>query len=184
MFSHWFWHTSDYTRHHSSGSKQSENYTEIMSYILRYQKLLSAVGLDMWAIDETVQYWKRNNSVNIHTLNYMKMDYRNLILRRLHRLRGKGELPAAEFREARARWTGCHALGFRHRTPRATGSGIAVGSHPPWLRSSITVITLFKGHAYVLILNVRLIWRDQKMLFPGPEELSDEIFMKDTSLNF
>lgn len=39
---------------------------------------------------------ERNNSVNMHTLNYTKMDYRNLILRRLHRLRGNPELQAAE----------------------------------------------------------------------------------------
>ena len=184
MFSHCFWHTSDYRRHHSSGSKQSENYTEIMSYILRYEKLLSAVGLDMWAIDETVQCWKINDLVSMHILNYMKMDYRNLILRRLHRLKGKAELLAAESHKAGARWSGCHALSFSHQTLCAAGSGIAIGSHSPWLCSSITVITLFKGHTCVLILNVKLILRDQKMLLPGLEELSDEIFMKGTSLNF
>lgn len=184
MFSHCFWHTSDYRRQHSSGRKQSENYTEIMSYILRYEKLLSAVGLGMWAIDETVQYWKINDLVNTHTLNYTEMDYRNLTLGRLHRLRGKPELLAAESHEAGAGWTGCHALAFSHRTLCATVGGIAVGSHPPWLCSSITVLTFFKGHTCVLILNVKLIFKDQKMLFPGPEELSDEIFMKGTLLNF
>ena len=184
MFSHCFWHTSDYTRHHSAGSKQSENYTEIISYILRYEKLLSAVGLDMWAIDEPVQYWEINNLVNAHTLNYTKADYRNLILRRLHRLRGKAELLDAESHEARARWTGCRALVFSHRPPRATPGGIAVGSHPPWLCSSIAGITFFKGHTCVLILNVKLILRDQKIFSQGPEELPDEIFMKGTSLNF
>jgi len=184
MFSHCFWHTSHYTRHHSSGSKQSENYTEIMSYILRYEKLLSAVGLDMWAIDETIQYWKINNLVNTHTLNYTKVDYRNLILRRLHRLRGKAELLAEEPREAGDRWTSCPALAFSHQTLCAVVSGIAAGSHPPWPCSSITVITLFQRAYVCSILNVKLILRDQEMLFLGPEELSDGIFMKGTSLNF
>lgn len=119
MFSHCFWHSADYMRHHSSGSKQSENYIEIMSCISRYEKLLSAADLDMWAIDETVQYWEKNDLENTHSLNHIKMDYRNSILRRLHRLRAKAELLAAESHEAGDRWSGCRPLGCRPWTLRS-----------------------------------------------------------------
>lgn len=111
------------------------------------------------------------------------MDYRKLILR-FHRVREKAELLAAESQEAGARGSSCHGLGLSHQTLCATDSGVAVGSHPPWPPSSITVIALCKGHTGVLILNVKLILRDQNMLFPGPEELSDKIFIKGTSLSF
>lgn len=55
--------------HKVSKKKKSENYPKLMSYILRYEKLLSAVGLDMQSIDGTAQYWGINDLVNRHTLN-------------------------------------------------------------------------------------------------------------------
>lgn len=154
-----------------------------MSYILRYEKLLSAVGLDMQSIDGTAQYWGINDLVNRHTLNYTEVDHRKLILR-FHRIRGKAELLAADSQEAGAMGSSCHGLGPSHQALCATASGVAVGSPPPWLPCSITGIALFKGHTRGLILNVKLILRDQKMLFPGSEELSGKIFIKGTSLNF
>lgn len=121
--------------------------------------------------------------MNRHTLNYTEADYRKLILR-FHRVRGKAELLVADSQEAGAMGSSCYGLGPSRQVLCATASSVAVGSPPPWPPCSITGIALFKGHMWGLVLNVKLILRDQKMLFLGPEELSGKIFYKRYFIEF
>lgn len=55
----------------------------------------------MQSIDGTAQRCGINDLVNRHTLNYIKVNYRKLILR-FHRVREKAELLAADSQEAGA----------------------------------------------------------------------------------
>lgn len=167
---------------------------------MRYQKeikfKLSQVNAVYFKVWETtlssrfgyaVHWWKSpvlriNGLVNRRTLNYTKVDYRKLILRFHSQRKGRAPgcwLPGGWSQRKQLPWpwpqppnSVCHCQWCFH------------SSHPPWPPHSITVTALLKGHSWVLILSVKLILRDQRMLFPGPEELSGKIFIKGTSLNF
>lgn len=154
-----------------------------MLCILRYEKLPSA-ETNLNRFGYAVHWW--NSSIlwdkwfGEQAHNYTKVDYSKLIPR-AHR--EKAELLAADSQRLEP-WQAAAMALAPATNPCVHWQQQCLGSRAPWPPGSITVIALFKGHTWLLILNGNLILRDQKMLFAGPEELSGKVFIKGTSLNF